>query len=141
MKEVLLLVCLFLSVASSAEIVKWTDENGKVHFGDKVPPEYADQSTQVEIETNVVTNENRTNNKKVFNSLSNENKVDRSRVENRNNPIPKNIPKTQKIDFKDCANMPSKAIQIKCERRKYQRQRVGKSQRMLNNVPTFDGAL
>lgn len=141
MKEILFFITFLFSMEAFSEIVKWVDENGKVHFGDKVPPEYADQSTQVEIETNVVTNENRNNNKKVFNRLSNENKVDQDRVENRNNSIPKNIPKTRKIDFKDCSNMPSKAIQIKCERRKYQRQGVGKSQRILNNVPTFDWAL
>jgi len=42
-----LLLCLPLS--ASAEIFKWTDANGKVHFGDDPPSETKPQEVQVEI--------------------------------------------------------------------------------------------
>jgi uncharacterized protein (DUF3084 family) len=35
------------SSASSPRLYKWVDENGKVHYGDKVPPEYAKQERKV----------------------------------------------------------------------------------------------
>ncbi len=34
--------------ASAGEIVKWVDENGKVHYGDTVPDEYKDQSEVIQ---------------------------------------------------------------------------------------------
>jgi len=30
-----------LALAATAEIQRWTDEHGVVHYGDKIPPEYA----------------------------------------------------------------------------------------------------
>jgi hypothetical protein len=46
---ILLLVC----SPTWGEIYTWVDENGKKHFGDKIPREYEDKATQYEIsETN-----------------------------------------------------------------------------------------
>lgn len=33
--------------SQATKIHKWTDENGKVHFGDTVPPEYADRDRTI----------------------------------------------------------------------------------------------
>ncbi|WJW75769.1 DUF4124 domain-containing protein [Thiohalobacter sp. IOR34] len=35
------------TAAEAGRLYKWTDENGKVHYGDKVPPEYARQERKV----------------------------------------------------------------------------------------------
>lgn len=43
----LAVVLLATSVAEAARLYKWTDEHGKVHYGDKVPPEYAKQERKV----------------------------------------------------------------------------------------------
>lgn len=53
--------------SQSPKIHKWTDENGKTHYGDKVPPEYAnrdrivlnDQGVRVGFEEGEVTEEER----------------------------------------------------------------------------------
>ncbi len=45
-----LLAALALAVATPADagrLFKWVDENGKVHYGDKIPPEYARQERKV----------------------------------------------------------------------------------------------
>ncbi len=45
--------------AVSGNIVKWTDENGKVHFGDEVPEKYKQKSSQIEINNdNIIKNDN-----------------------------------------------------------------------------------
>ncbi|MFN2308231.1 MAG: DUF4124 domain-containing protein [Gammaproteobacteria bacterium] len=35
------------ATSEAARLYKWTDEHGKVHYGDKVPPEYAKQERKV----------------------------------------------------------------------------------------------
>jgi hypothetical protein len=42
---------LLLTDQSSGEIVKWTDEDGQVHFGDRVPEQYQDNSESVQVGT------------------------------------------------------------------------------------------
>jgi len=42
-----LLAVLAAPPAQAARLYKWTDENGKVHYGDKIPPEYAKQERKV----------------------------------------------------------------------------------------------
>ncbi len=44
------LLCLLYSAAAVAGVVKWVDENGKVHYGDRVPEKYKDQAEQVEMD-------------------------------------------------------------------------------------------
>lgn len=41
-----LLLSFFVAFAS-AEIYKWKDENGKLHYGDKVPNQYKEDSTSI----------------------------------------------------------------------------------------------
>ena len=41
---------LLTSGSSFAEIVKWTDDEGNIHYGEKAPPEYQAQSTKVEMD-------------------------------------------------------------------------------------------
>lgn len=36
-----------LATAQAGRLYKWVDENGKVHYGDKVPPQYAKQERKV----------------------------------------------------------------------------------------------
>ncbi len=49
----------FSWVPASAEILKWVDEHGEVHFGDKVPDKYKAQSKSVNVSTlNVVKSQN-----------------------------------------------------------------------------------
>lgn len=45
----LTLLCAVLAVQASV-IYRWTDEQGQVHMGDKVPPEYRKQATRVNVE-------------------------------------------------------------------------------------------
>jgi uncharacterized protein (DUF3084 family) len=40
-------VLLGTAPAEAARMYKWVDENGKVHYGDKVPPQYAKQERKV----------------------------------------------------------------------------------------------
>lgn len=44
---VVLLAMLVTSPASAARLFKWTDDDGKVHYGDKIPPKYAKQERKV----------------------------------------------------------------------------------------------
>ena len=50
---VILVACVILP-AYGAEIYKWVDENGKVHFGDR-PPANAEGSQEIEVKTAPVT--------------------------------------------------------------------------------------
>lgn len=50
MRYIIGFVLLVLPWASFADVVKWTDENGKVHYGDRVPEKYKDQSEQVSVD-------------------------------------------------------------------------------------------
>lgn len=52
----LLIVCSFgfYNDLAADEIVKWVDEKGKIHFGDKVPPQYKDQAEQVETKPTII---------------------------------------------------------------------------------------
>jgi hypothetical protein len=43
----LLLLGLMSGPAVAQKLYKWVDENGQVHYGDKVPPEYANQDRDV----------------------------------------------------------------------------------------------
>lgn len=38
-----LLILMLLSFPAAAKMYKWVDENGKTHFGDTIPPQYAKQ--------------------------------------------------------------------------------------------------
>ncbi len=44
-----LFLLLLLSVPAQAEIYTWVDENGKKHFGDRVPEKYKTQADNVEL--------------------------------------------------------------------------------------------
>lgn len=57
--RIALCVCVGLSVNGQAQIVKWTDSNGKVHFGDTVPAEYKDTAEEVALSSaNIIANDN-----------------------------------------------------------------------------------
>ncbi len=51
MKQLILITCLFLSFCVSAEIHRWVDENGKVHFTDKPPANVESSVIKVRINT------------------------------------------------------------------------------------------
>lgn len=39
-------LCLPLSTAQAGKLYKWVDENGRVRYGDRIPPQYAKQQKQ-----------------------------------------------------------------------------------------------
>lgn len=41
----LLTIMLFLTQPGWAQLYKWVDEKGKVHYGDRIPPEYANRGS------------------------------------------------------------------------------------------------
>lgn len=43
----MLLLALVSGPAAAQKLYKWVDENGQVHYGDKVPPEYANQDREI----------------------------------------------------------------------------------------------
>jgi len=43
----LLLLVLAAGPAAAQKLYRWVDENGQVHYGDKIPPQYADQDRDV----------------------------------------------------------------------------------------------
>jgi len=43
----LLLLALAAGPAAAQKLYRWVDENGQVHYGDKIPPEYAEQDRDV----------------------------------------------------------------------------------------------
>lgn len=45
------LVFCSICLTASAETYSWVDKNGKKHFGDKIPPEYASQANSVQLKT------------------------------------------------------------------------------------------
>jgi hypothetical protein len=53
----LFLVLLFLAFPVQAEIYKWVDENGKTHFGDRVPEKYQEKADNVELKMHQPTEE------------------------------------------------------------------------------------
>ena len=58
-----LLILLLASISFSDEVYKWVDENGKVHYGDKIPEAYKQQTEQLDVEINVVGQDESTRNK------------------------------------------------------------------------------
>lgn len=48
-RPLLIILCSLLGVtaADAQRVYKWTDENGDVYYGDRVPPEYADRERTV----------------------------------------------------------------------------------------------
>ena len=40
---------LMLSPTALGQVYSWVDENGKKHFGDRIPPEYQDQGEEVKM--------------------------------------------------------------------------------------------
>ena len=57
MNTKLLLLLMLLASPVSAEIYKWVDEKGKVHYGDRVPEKYKDQAGDAGVEVRQPTEE------------------------------------------------------------------------------------
>lgn len=55
MIKLALVVLVMLSCTAQAEVYRWTDANGKVHYGDKKPAEAAENITEKVKKTNVDT--------------------------------------------------------------------------------------
>ncbi len=51
MKLIVLIISLFFAIGASADIHKWTDSEGKVHFGDKPPADAVSAVVEVRINT------------------------------------------------------------------------------------------
>ena len=51
MKLILIISTLLFAIGVSAEILKWTDSDGRVHFGDKPPPGAETSIVEVRINT------------------------------------------------------------------------------------------
>ncbi len=48
LRSALVLLLAGISILAQAELYTWVDKNGKKHYGDKIPPEYAKQASSVE---------------------------------------------------------------------------------------------
>ena len=51
MKLIVLISALLFTVSASAEILKWTDSDGKVHFGNRPPADAKTSIVEVRINT------------------------------------------------------------------------------------------
>lgn len=61
---------IFTPFAAFADVVKWVDENGRIHFGDKVPDKYQAQSETLDIQdTNFIKNDNTDANDQQFSKM------------------------------------------------------------------------
>lgn len=49
-----LLLVAMVSMPVTAEVFKWVDDKGQVHFGDQVPEQYQGQTQTVELQPNVI---------------------------------------------------------------------------------------
>ncbi len=52
-----LILCLLVATPSLAKVYRWVDEDGRVHYGDRIPPKYAQQERQELNERGIVINE------------------------------------------------------------------------------------
>lgn len=56
--KIVSVVLILISISINAqEVVKWIDENGKTHYGDKVPDQYRNTAEKVETDISVVSPE------------------------------------------------------------------------------------
>ncbi len=46
MPVLVLILALLFSAPSAAKVYRWVDEDGRVHYGDRIPPKYAQQERQ-----------------------------------------------------------------------------------------------
>jgi hypothetical protein len=97
---VALILCAVFSVTAEAKLYKWVDEKGETHYGEVIPPEYADKNRvqfddkgrvikekQPEGETNKTAEqkavlEQRRKDKALLNTYSNEKEIDLARDRN-----------------------------------------------------------
>lgn len=122
-KKLLLLssVLICLSSTSFADIMKWVDENGKTHYGDKVPEKYQTQAKPIDTKnSNFIENENLDANNEQFQKLRSEEEVkDKARKleAERAAEIQRQKEEREKNTYKDrCSNMPNQAMEIRCNR-------------------------
>lgn len=47
LQHYIVLVLLLLSLPAQAELKKWVDQNGQIHYGDKIPPQYLRKEHQI----------------------------------------------------------------------------------------------
>ena len=51
MREIICLCVLSIAVSASAEVYRWVDGDGKVHYGDRAPEEQRDKAVHLNIKT------------------------------------------------------------------------------------------
>ena len=68
MTYVVFVVLVFFSSVAAADIYKWRDEHGHLHFGDRIPDKYKNQDISLHAETSVKTTSSakKDSKKKVF---------------------------------------------------------------------------
>ncbi len=54
MRVFLIVLALAVSGLAQAKTYRWVDENGRVHYGDRIPPQYAQKQTQTLNERGIV---------------------------------------------------------------------------------------
>lgn len=57
MRSLLLILALGITATASAKTYRWVDENGQVHYGDRIPAKYAQQRSQTLNSRGVVVDE------------------------------------------------------------------------------------
>ncbi len=80
-------VLILLSCTAQAEVYRWTDANGKVHFGDKKPKAAAEDITEKVKKTNVDTSTSE--HQKLESLFRKENDADREHHQKQAQPNPK----------------------------------------------------
>lgn len=119
-----ILVGLFFQTNNAhTDIVKWVDEEGKTHYGDKVPEEYKKSSESIDVNNvNVVKNDAPAPARRTS-AVSRIHPNEELSNFRRHNSSKNNIWKKQvtKRMTKDCENVPSLAIKIKCNKKRTQR--------------------
>lgn len=57
MRALLLILAVVTASAANAKTYRWVDENGRVHYGDRIPAKYAQQQVQMLNQRGIVVNE------------------------------------------------------------------------------------
>lgn len=122
--KILLLGSIFicLTSASFADVMKWVDENGKTHYGDKVPTRYQPQAKAIDTKnSNFIENENLEANNEEFEKLRAEenekNRVRKLKAEEDQKKQRERQRETQNNSYRDrCSGMPNQAMEIRCRK-------------------------
>lgn len=118
-----LLIFALLAFHAQAEILKWVDEKGQVHYGDKVPEQYQQQADTVDVDdSNFIKNENQAANQQQFDKMHAEDEAEKANAPADyyyEPPQSTNDENTSSDNSRtlNCINPPNQAMEIRCRKR------------------------